>query len=333
MPVTNTTPAAERRLAHSEALFHGARTDTARVGVRWVRAAWICAAWICAAWICAVPAGARACATCGAGDPTLTVMGAEVPFAGRLRISTQLQYSGGSSGGPHNRADTHEGRAALGVSWSPDPRVTFSAAMVGTLRSVSRANGASAMVIGPGDLEVRSRWTLLRDRTVSPEHLLAVQVGLRSPTSFDQIDERGRLLPLDAQTGTGAFEAIGGASYTHLADPWSLFVSAAVHLPFAGRYRATPGPALYGTVAAQYRLDRHFTVRGGVDVRLDAPWRLGARTDPTTDGFTGFVSPDVLWSPEADWVFVLGVRVPVLQVYERPRQEAWSVHVSAVVDL
>src|SRR4051812_833357 len=35
---------------------------------------------------------AQACAACGCGDPTLTVMGAEKPFAGRLRGALTLTH-------------------------------------------------------------------------------------------------------------------------------------------------------------------------------------------------------------------------------------------------
>ncbi|MFP2933934.1 hypothetical protein ACLESO_54180, partial [Pyxidicoccus sp. 3LG] len=41
---------------------------------------------------------AWACATCACGDPTLTSMGAEQPFSGRLRLSSTLRAWGHTVG-------------------------------------------------------------------------------------------------------------------------------------------------------------------------------------------------------------------------------------------
>ncbi len=276
------------------------------------------------------PAAARACATCGCGDPTLTVMGAEPPLAGRVRLYTQLRYRWDTLG---EGAALHEGQLDLGASWAPADGVTLSATMPVVLRATSWVNHGHATTIGPGDLELRSRFVLLRDRGFAPAHLLGLHVGLKLPTSLDQVRADGTRLPVDAQTGSGTVDPLLGLFYAHFADPWSVFASAIVSVPLAGRYDEAPGPSLRANVAVQHRFDRHVTLRGGVDARLDAPARIGDRTDPRSEHVVLFVSPDLLWSPVGDLVLVLGVRIPTLQISEQGREEGWYVQLGAVVDL
>jgi hypothetical protein len=54
---------------------------------------------------------AWACAMCGCGDPTLTTMGAEQPFAGRLRLSSELRYRSDAIGDAPERTQIEEVRA------------------------------------------------------------------------------------------------------------------------------------------------------------------------------------------------------------------------------
>lgn len=281
----------------------------------------------------AAPSAARACATCGCGDPTLTVMGAEQPYAGRVRLFSQLRYRWDSVGEGDSRAALHEGQLDLGVSWAPDDRVILSATMPLVLRAVSWPNLGHAVTAGPGDLELRSRIVLLRDRAFAPSHLLGAHVGVKLPTAIDQVRTDGTRLPVDAQSGSGTVDPLLGLFYAHFADPWSVFASAVVAIPVAGRYDEAPGPSLRASVAVQYRLDRHVTFRAATDVRWDAPARVGERTDPATDQAVLFVSPDVLWSPMDDLVLVLGVRIPTVQVSQQGREEGLYFQLGAVVDL
>ena len=63
------------------------------------RASSCAAALLCLALYLA-PTRASACATCGCGDPTLTLMGAGQPFSGRLRLGAELRYRWDELGGP-----------------------------------------------------------------------------------------------------------------------------------------------------------------------------------------------------------------------------------------
>lgn len=289
---------------------------------------------VLAAVVLTFPARGRACATCGAGDPTLTVMGEGQPFEGRLRSSVRLRYRWDRvSADATDDVTLHEGRLDLGLSYAPNDRLVLSATVPVVLRDVSWQSGAHYRTLGPGDIELRSRLVLLRDRPVAPSHLLGPTLGVKLPTSIDQVDGDGKRLPVDAQTGTGTVDPLLGLFYAHFADPWSFFTSATVGLPLAGRFEEAPGPSLRGTTALQYRFDQRITVRGGVDVRLDAPARVGEQTDPRSDHFALFLSPNLLWSPANDWLVLLGLRVPMLQISEQGREEGWYFLTSVAVDL
>ena len=168
------------------------------------------------------PAHARACATCGSGDPTLTVMGEGQPFEGRLRLSASLQYRWDRvSATAIDDVLLHEGRLDLGVSFAPTDRLTLSATLPVVFRDVRWQSLAHLQTIGLGDAEVRARLVLLRDRAVAPSHLLGPTVGLKLPTSIDQVNAAGQRAPVDAQTGTGTFDPLLGVFYGHFEAPWS----------------------------------------------------------------------------------------------------------------
>jgi hypothetical protein len=282
----------------------------------------------------AAPPSAQACATCGCGDPTLTVMGAEAPFAGRVRLSARLRYRGDAIGTEGvDRAEVHEGVLTLGASWAPTDWLVLSGEAPLVFRHVRWAHLARAATFGPGDAELRGRAVLLRDRAFAPSHLLGVHAGVKLPTSLDQVGGDGQRLPVEAQTGTGTVDPILGLFYTHLADPWAVFSTATVALPTAGRFAEAPGPSLRATAAVQYRVDRRITLRGAVDLRFDAPASVGDGTDPRSDHFAVFLSPDLLWAPVPDVILGLGLRVPVAQLSEQGRTEGLYAVTSVVVDL
>ncbi len=280
-------------------------------------------------------APAYACVPCGSGDPTLTVMGAEAPLAGRARLSLELQgrWDGvAAPSDPARRVELLELRAALSASYAPTRWLTVSATLPVLLRDLRFGGHAHYTTLGPGDAELRARVILLEDAAFAPENVLGVSAGVRLPTSIDQAGSNG-LLPVDAQTGSGAIDPLLGLVYAHFADPWSFFATATVSLPVGVRFADVPGPSLSTTTALQYRFDGTLTLRLGVDTRFDAPVTIDGRTDPRSTHFSLFVSPDLLWSPASDWIVQLGVRAPVVQGSEQGREEGWYVRAAVTVDL
>lgn len=281
---------------------------------------------------------AMACAACSCGDPTLVVMGAEQPFAGRLRMALQLTGRSLSmvepAGGGEDMAEQQIGLAA---SYSPRRWLTLSAAVPFLRRAWTAQDngqdGGQDVDMGAGDAELRAKAFVWRDRGFAPRHLLAVQIGALIPLAgagaAGAADPGGDMPwaiprhggshgePMDG----GADRALAshhpmpliGASYGYFAGPWSLYASATVHLPVIG----TEDPrSLRTTVTGQYQVASTLGVRLGVDTRLDGYAGDGqaAAADPAAGrgGLVAFVSPELLWSPVTDLLLVATLRLPAL---------------------
>ena len=281
--------------------------------------------------VLSTPLPAAACVPCAAGDPTLTVMGAEQPVSGRARFSLELQGRWDRIVEQDvERVRLIEALARFAASYAPLDWLTVSAALPIVVRDL-RQGLAHYVTAGLGDAEVRARFVLLRDRAFAPKNLLGPTLGIRLPTAFAQ-SSAGELLPVDAQTGSGTIDPLLGLFYAHFDDPWSLFTTATVSLPFAARWPDAPGPSLSATSAVQYRLDS-FTLRLALDARLDAPATIGGRSDPQTDHFSLFLSPEILFSPAGEWILQFGVRAPIVQWSEQGREEGWQVRAAVTFDV
>ena len=279
------------------------------------------AAALCATVAATAPT-AHACAVCQCGDPTLTTMGSEKPFAGRLRLSLDMRYRTDHVGQPAiDELDIHEERADLALSWAPREWLLLAADLPLVHRRVSYVNLARQSVTGPGDVELRAKAFVFRDRHFAPRHLVAVQVGASLPTAPLLRDGRGMALPSEAQLGTGGVSPLAGLSYGFFADPWSLYASAIGYLPIGSRAGLDQGASLRSTVAAQYQARTWLAGRLGVDTRLDARSVENGTDDPDSGGFIAYLSPEVVVSPAMDLLVSATVRVPVVNALRGAHQE------------
>ncbi|HEX8435997.1 transporter [Archangium sp.] len=262
-----------------------------------------------------VPTEGLACATCACGDPTLTSMGTEQPFAGRLRFATQVRAWGMTTGQEELDAlSLRELRLDLSVAYAPLPWLFLSATLPLQARTVQDVSLARETAWGLGDMEVGAKAFVFRDRDFSPNHLLGVLVGTRLPTSPTQRDAEGRPLSLDAQLGTASVDPFLGLAYTAFRADWSFLASATGYLPTRGREGFRAGAALRTTLAAQYQPGPRWALRLALDSRLEGSSDTLGVPDPVGSGFIAYLSPDVLFSPATDVVVELGVRVPVLNL-------------------
>lgn len=268
-----------------------------------------------AAVLVALPPRASACASCGCGDPTLTPMGTEQPFEGRLRLATQVRAWGSSSGQTAVDAESlRELRMDLSVAYAPLPWLFLSATLPLQARTMSDVSLAREQGLGPGDMELGAKVFVYRDKQFSPDHLVGVLVGSRLPTSPLLRDAAGAPLSLDTQLGTGSVDPFLGVSYSFFRTHWSFLVSTTGYLPGPGRLSYRAGASLLTTVAAQYQPGTRWAVRLAVDGRLEGPAVRAGLPDVTDSGFIAFVSPDVLFSASQDVMVELGVRLPVLNL-------------------
>lgn len=274
---------------------------------------------------------AHACAACACGDPTLTTMGVEKPFAGRVRLGSTVQARWETQPvvrGVQRWAD--EARLELAATWAPADWVIGSlvvplvtAAEHGTDRSERRGTGL-------GDVEVQTRFVVVRDRT--RRHLAGPTAGLALPTTTPVYDEAA-LAPLDAQPGTGAWAPSLGVWYGGFLGAWSVFASTAVRTSTTGWGGLRPGLAALGTVATQWQPHPVVAARVGVDVRAATPDRIDERIDPSTGGWVVQATPALTVAPTTDVLLLASVGVPVAQALGDGATEGPTVRVGVIVDL
>lgn len=260
---------------------------------------------------------AGACAACGCGDPTLTAMGSEKPFGGRLRAALDFRYredSVGEKGVDQIRID--ERRVDAQVAWAPVSRV-FLLLTVPTLhRNVRYVNERRETTFSLGDVELRSKFFVYEDRAFAPRHLIAFTVGAKLPTAPRRRDATGTLVPVEVQPGTGSLDPLVGFSYAWFKKPWSLYVSLQGTMPGIGPSDHRAPPSLRSTVALQYQFVQAFALRGGVDGRFDGKARENGAVDRDSGGAVGYGTLEALVTPVEDLVVIGSARVPVVQALQ-----------------
>jgi len=273
---------------------------------------------------------ARACASCGAGDPTLQIAGTEQPFAGRARLAGVLQHSSYADA----EATVLEQRLLLGASLALADVAMLTLALPVVWRETSYPTLAHDTTVGLGDADVRLRATLFRDRAFAPAHRLALEIGARLPTG-PALERQGALVPLPAQLGTGAFEPLLGASWISILDDTTLWLSAQGAFPMTGFAGWRNGVALRSSLAVQWQPLREIAVRAALDSRLEG-WSGRASEVAGDPSFLLFAGGGFLVSPSSDMVIHLLVRVPCVQLSDgahASRTDGVSVETGVALDV
>lgn len=278
--------------------------------------------------VLAQPSAARACAACASGDPTLTVMGTEQPYAGRLRVALRGRLRG-------DRLDdvkVLEGRMDLSLAWSPLPSLSLSAELPVVARRVSVGGAPRRHSVAFGDAEARVRWFVYRDSAFGPRHLLALVGGVAAPTGEASAVDAG--LPRDALAGTGVWSPLLGLSYACFVHPLAFFASVAGYLRLGTMDGEAPGESLRGTVALQHQFLPALALRFAVDARFDARVRrFDGQREQGTGGGIAFAGLDVVVSLGGELLLVAGLRVPVLQALEGDHVETAIGELALAADL
>ncbi|MCS6899291.1 MAG: transporter [Myxococcales bacterium] len=282
------------------------------------------------AFLVLTPRGALTCAVCNVGDATLTSMGTEKPYRGRLRSSLTLQYRTDEVGEARvDRLRLAETRLDLNLAWAPHARLFLMGVMPVMQRTVEYVNLARRTSVGPGDGELRARWFPWQDRSFGAKHLLAVTGGVKLPTGQVQRGRDGKPLPVELQPGTGSVDPLGGISYAHFSWPWSMYTSLQFFGSMAGAEGVRASRSMRGTVAGQWQVSMPVALRLGLDGRFDGKAIEGGTPERDSGGFIGYASPEILLSPGLDWMVVLSVKFPVIQALSGFHREGpiWSIGV------
>ena len=276
----------------------------------------------------------RACATCGCGDPTLTAVGNELPFAGRARLGLSFGYETSESGmAGRDLQRVAQTRLEASFSYAPARWLSFGITLPLVHREIDQVNLAHDTVSGTGDAEAYAKAYLYRDRAFAPHHLVAVSGGLRAPTAPERALADGQPMDVDLQTGTGSWTPLVGLSYTYLRAVWSFYGGAIAGGPTGGFGTYRPGSYVRGTVLAQLQPQESYALRLGIDARDEAPGEQEGMPIPDTGGLIAFASPGFAYSPLPDMLLVLEVRVPLLERLDGYQKEGPVFGLSAAYDL
>lgn len=269
----------------------------------------------------ASPSPAQACASCGAGDPTLTLAGTEQPFAGRVRVSLATSSAGTASADEQ----TADHRLTAGVAWAPWSWLMLSASAPFVLRDVTTSSLERQGAVGLGDLDLRARFVVLRDRAFRPTHLVTLQIGARFPLFPALSDARGVALDDGAQTASTTITPLVGLAWSIYAAPFSLQSYALLSTPTRGSDGASGAIELRAAVLAIVQVVPALSLVLGPETR--------ARMDDTgqSGGAAVFATLGAMLGG-CDITPYLLVRVPVLSSFADQHTELISFELGAAID-
>jgi len=286
-----------------------------------------------AALVLLAPAAARACASCGCGDPTLTALGTEKPSRNRLRLSLEARHRVDVVGSPGvDQLRLGEQRLDGQLAWAPHERLFLMVALPVLRRDLTYDDGFQRQTWGIGDAELRAKFFVFQDRAFSPRHLIALLAGAKLPTAAVDHRRGGQPLPPELQAGTGSLDALAGVSYAYLTFPWSAYASTQLALPGPGTAGTRAGRSVRGTLAAQRHLGATVAARLGIDSRFDGRGRENGAPDPNSGGFVAFAASELLWSPITDLSLSIWLKVSVLNRLYGHHEEPFVAGLTAAYD-
>jgi hypothetical protein len=276
---------------------------------------------------------AKACASCGCGDATLTALGVEQPFAGRLRSSLELSYRTDALGRPGiDELRLRELRADASIAWAPIDTLFLLVSVPLLYRQAWDPSLATSDAWGVGDAELRAKWFVFRDRAFAPRLLVATTFGVKLPTAPWQTDGNGQRVPLEAQPGTGSLDSLLGASVSTFQGDVSAYASAQLALPLLTRAPLEPGRSLRASLALQHQTMRWLALRAAADGRWDVASHEAGLRDPDSGGWVVFLGGDTLLSPAPDLNVSIGMRVPVVDALTGAHDEGPRISVALIRD-
>jgi hypothetical protein len=276
---------------------------------------------------------AQACAGCSVGDATLTVAGAEQPFAGRLRSAAELRYRSDSIGTPGlDQVRLRELRASLSLAWAPRQDLFLTAEVPWLYRRVLEANLARSESSSLGELELGAEWFFFRDRPLASRWLLASSGGLKFPTSPRLEGAQGQALVLEAQPGSGSLDLRLGSSVAYFQAPLSGYLNLQLREPLWRQPWLEPGRTLHGDAALQLQLFEPLAARAVSELLWAQPSSERGVRDPHSGGWVAFLGGELLLSVLLDASIVAGARAAVLNRLHGAHSEGLSVNLGFVRD-
>lgn len=277
---------------------------------------------------------ARACGTCSVGDPTLTIVGFEQPKGNRVRTSATVRTRNDSIGDSDvDLLTLSEQRMELAGAYSPTDRLSFSLMMPVVHRLITEVNLAEASIWAPGDLDLRVRGVVWRDRKFAPQHVVSLIGGLEFPTSTIEYGENGVPLPLEFQAGTGSWDPIVGTTYTMFRDPWSVYVSSIAIFPTEGIGDTKASNSFRQTVLGQYQPWHFLAFQVGAEFRIDGPGYIQGVRDPNTGGHITYGTLGIVGLPQDKLMIHATAAIPIVQRLDGTHREGFAFTAGLVYEI
>ena len=275
---------------------------------------------------------AQACAACACGDPTLTTLGNDRAFAGRIRMSSIMHYRTLKLGDAANQTELRELQLMLAGAASLTDRLTLGIAMPLAELTVNYANLAQDRSVGPRDPRLSAKWTVMSDRTAREAHLGGVRFELRLPTAPEFSANDGTLLPIEAQLDTGSWKFVPALWYSYFAYPWSLQASARLRVTTEGNQAYQQGIAGFVDVQGQYQLNTRLALSAGLHGRIARENTQADSPEPDTGGGIVFGSAGLTVALAQDTSLNLNGFIPAYAVLNGYQKESPLVEVSLTTD-
>jgi len=274
-----------------------------------------------------------ACATCLCGDPTITVMGTEKPFSGRLRGSIEYISRGETVGTPG--VDEHvieEERLTYSLSYNLTDDWIVAASVPMVSKTVTRYDLSREEASGVGDTDLTARWFIGGDKNFPARNLWGMHFGLRVPTSSEQ-SSNGIPIDFDAQPGAGTTVASLGMWYGHYRTPWFMYTSFSYQHALDDGYQGyQSGDVLLVTGHLQYALQNHLALSLSLDARNKQQDHYFDVVDPDSGGVLVMATPGLAWTPVTDLIVNAALQIPVIENVQGRQEEDNSVRIGATYD-
>lgn len=277
---------------------------------------------------------AQACATCQCGDYTLTLIGVEKSFAGRVRLGVDYLSREEETGSGVGHETLTDNTFQLSASYSFTPDLSLALRLPYSKKESEGATLSHEEAAGLGDADLVAKLTLGRSGETSVRHLWGVQGGLRLPTSSEQKDAAGVPVSTDVQPGAGAWAPSVGVWYGYFRFPRMVYASlVATNGDGSGYQGLNPGAALLGTLSGQYALSQQWSLQLGLESRWSGHNRFNGVEDADSGGVAAFIVPGLMWSPMTDVLVHIAGQLPVLDRLNGEQKERGDIRVGIAFDL
>lgn len=260
------------------------------------------------------PDVAFSCATCLCGDPTITTMGTEKPFAGRMRASVDY-VSRGEKVGQINTSEHEidEQRLTYSFSYTLSDQWVVAASLPLVTKKVKRFDLTREQASGLGDADLSVRWYLGKDDHFPARHMWGAQFGLRIPTSIEQ-QHNGEAIDFDAQPGAGATVPSVGLWYGRYQMPWFFYASTSLlHAVDDGYQGYHAGDVILLTGHSQYALQPKLALQFSIDARRKEQDAYNGVQDDDSGGTLIMATPGVAWTPITDLIASISYQIPAVE--------------------